>query len=87
MAPPSADLVLIFRGSARTKQESTDAEREYSNLIKSLKAGGLKATGKRGTKDREILVFVNAPDDLLNRLVQAERCVSKPLAHNVFRLG
>ncbi|KAG8896209.1 hypothetical protein FRC00_006289 [Tulasnella sp. 408] len=73
MAPPAADLVIVFRGSARTKQGAIDAEAQYTHLMETLKKGGLTAVGRRGTRDGQVLIFVKAPDNLLSQLVQAER--------------
>ncbi|KAG8999024.1 hypothetical protein FRB90_012179 [Tulasnella sp. 427] len=73
MAPPAADLVIVFRGSARTKQGAIDAEGQYTHLMDTLKKGGLTAVGRRGTRDGQVLIFVKAPDTLLAQLVQAER--------------
>ncbi|KAG8952207.1 hypothetical protein FRC04_004914 [Tulasnella sp. 424] len=73
MAPPAADLVIVFRGSARTKQGAIDAEAQYTHLMETIKKGGLTAVGRRGTRDGQVLIFIKAPDTLLAQLVQAER--------------
>lgn len=73
MAPPAADLVIVFRGSARTKQGAIDAEAQCTHLMETLTKGGLTAVGRRGTRDGQVLIFVKAPDTLLAQLVQSER--------------
>jgi len=72
---PAADIVIIFRSSAKTKQEGIDTEEEYTRLISTLKNAGLKVVGKKGSKQGQTLVFVSAPEHKLANLVQKERCV------------
>lgn len=74
MAPPAADLVIVFNATAKSKPEALEAEKEYSQLIGTLRNGGLKAVGRRGNKDGQVLVFVSASDELLAQVVQGERC-------------
>lgn len=87
MAPPNSpkvDLVIVFRSSSPhttlSKQEVRDeaqgAEAEYVKLLATFKDAGLKATGRRGQKNGQILILVWSPMAKLVRIVQRERCVS-----------
>jgi anoctamin-10 len=75
---PHVDLVIVFRGSSKAvfKQQVLDearkAEGQYSRLIKTLKAAGLRAVGRRGEKQGHLLVFVSCPQSRLSNIVQRE---------------
>lgn len=82
MAPPGAphvDLIIVFNATSKgfSKQEIRDnagaAEAEYSRLLSVLKESGLKATGRRGEKFGQLLVFVWSPNSKLAHLVFRER--------------
>ncbi|KAG8991194.1 hypothetical protein FRB94_012697 [Tulasnella sp. JGI-2019a] len=73
MPPPAVDLVIVFNASAKSKPEALEAEKEYSQLLSTLKNGGLKAVGRRGNKDGQVLIFVSASDELLAEVVQRDR--------------
>lgn len=81
---PKVDLVLVFRSStgnsqvqpkALARQNARQASQQYAKLLEALKRGGLKAVGKRGEKDGQLLVLVSCPFLLLKRLAQRERYV------------
>ena len=83
MAPPDCphvDLVVVFNAAndAYSKEELREkaeaAEAEYSRLLNSLKDSGLKATGRRGEKAGQLLIFIWSPMDKLANLVYRERC-------------
>ena len=80
---PKVDIILVFRASNATlsKQEAREdadaAEKEYTLLLNTLRDAGLRATGKRGQKNGQILVFVWASSMKLAKLVQRERYVSQ----------
>ncbi|KAF8586456.1 DUF590-domain-containing protein [Ramaria rubella] len=77
--PPPVDLVLTFKGShhSLSKQEaiedSQSAEAEYSRLLKVLSDAGLRATGRRGGKQGQILVIVWTPPRRIAQLVEKQR--------------
>ncbi|KAL5513194.1 hypothetical protein ACEPAH_3592 [Sanghuangporus vaninii] len=84
MAPPPAnvpkvDVILVFRASSTTlskqeaREDAEEAEKEYALLLKTLRGAGLRATGKRGQKSGQVLVFVWASSTKLAKLVQRER--------------
>ncbi|CAE6440816.1 unnamed protein product [Rhizoctonia solani] len=70
---PRVDLAIIFRSGTKSKAEATDAAAEYKRLLGVLTDGGLKATGKKGVSDSEILVFVWCPQNKLEQLAEHER--------------
>ncbi|CAE7231774.1 unnamed protein product [Rhizoctonia solani] len=70
---PRVDLAIIFRSSVKSKAEAADAAAEYKRLLAVLTDGGLKATGKRGISDSEILIFVWCPQKKLEELAEHER--------------
>lgn len=70
---PAVDLTIIFRSSSKSKAEAADAAEEYRRLITTLTTGGLKATGRKGASDSEILVFVWCPESKLELLAEDER--------------
>ncbi|KAH9839977.1 DUF590-domain-containing protein [Rhodofomes roseus] len=78
--PPQVDLVLVFRSSpARVlsrrdaRENARQAERQYTKLLEVLQTGGLRAVGKRGENDGQLLVLVSCPQSTLARLAQRER--------------
>ncbi|KAG8860323.1 hypothetical protein FRB96_003972 [Tulasnella sp. 330] len=73
MAPPAADLVIVFNATAKSKPEALEAEKDYSALIARLRHGGFKAVGRRGNKDAQVLIFISASDQLLAKIIQEER--------------
>ncbi|KAG8703718.1 hypothetical protein FRC08_002668 [Ceratobasidium sp. 394] len=70
---PTVDLAIVFRSSAKSKAEAADAAAEYRRLLNTLTSGGLKATGKKGATDSELLVFVWCPQSKLEQLAEHER--------------
>jgi anoctamin-10 len=71
--PPPVDFIIVFRANSASKQESKDCEVEYLDLIKTLKNAGLNATGKRGAKYGQILLFISTPQSKLESLLKSER--------------
>ncbi|KAH9933479.1 DUF590-domain-containing protein [Fomitopsis serialis] len=78
--PPQVDLIFVFRSSpARVlsrrdaRENARQAERQYTKLLDVLKTGGLRAVGKRGENDGQLLVLVSCPQSTLARLAQRER--------------
>ncbi|KAI0076569.1 DUF590-domain-containing protein [Panus rudis PR-1116 ss-1] len=77
---PSVDLVVVFRASvgktyskAQARQNAQQAEQQYTRLLDTLKKGGLRAVGKRGEREGQLLVLVSCPEPVLNRLARRER--------------
>ncbi|KIK69989.1 hypothetical protein GYMLUDRAFT_53112 [Collybiopsis luxurians FD-317 M1] len=58
------DVIISVQSPSREK---------YALLLDTLQNSGLKAVGRRGDSDGQILVFVSCPDDMLKVLVQKER--------------
>lgn len=83
---PAVDLVLVFKGTSRslskTKalEDAQNAEADYTRLIQTLTAAGLKATGRRGQRQGQLLVIIWATPHKVAQLVQKER-------HSDFLLG
>ncbi|EIW81754.1 DUF590-domain-containing protein [Coniophora puteana RWD-64-598 SS2] len=79
--PPQVDVVIVFRstpkGAALSKNElkenAAKAEKQYSVLVDTLTRAGLKAVGRRGENQGQLLVLVTCPQNLLATLVHRER--------------
>lgn len=62
---PNVDLVIVFQTptSSLSKQQIREevgaAEERYTLLLETLRKGGLRAVGRRGEKEGEILVLVS----------------------------
>ena len=83
---PKVDLILVFRASGPGPQQTSnlkddvrtdaqEAETEYTRLLDTIRRAGLRASGKRGQKNGQVLVFLWAPARKLARLVKRERFV------------
>lgn len=77
---PSVDLVILFKtqtGRPLNKQHARDeaiqAQEQYSRLFSVLTAGGLKAAGRSGTDQSQLLLFIRCSESQLSRLVHRER--------------
>ncbi|KAG8790483.1 hypothetical protein FRC12_011757 [Ceratobasidium sp. 428] len=70
---PTIDLAIVFRSGVKSKPEASDAAEEYNRLLKVLASGELKATGKKGATDDELLVLVWCPQSKLEQLAEHER--------------
>ncbi|TCD69087.1 hypothetical protein EIP91_008729 [Steccherinum ochraceum] len=77
---PVVDLVVVFRSTAgkafskaQARQNIQAADQQYRNLLDALRKGGLRAVGKRGEREGQLLVLVSCPPTLLKRLAQRER--------------
>ncbi|KAI0028887.1 calcium-activated chloride channel-domain-containing protein [Vararia minispora EC-137] len=79
MQDPSVDLVLLFRAPGRllnkqhARDEAAQAEQQYTRLLSVFASAGLRAVGRPGDQDDQLLVFLSCSDTLLSRLVQRER--------------
>jgi hypothetical protein len=79
--PPHVDLVILFStgvsviNKAQARENIQQAEEQYTRLLDLLKTSGLHAVGKRGEKLGELMILVNCPQQKLNTLAKAERCV------------
>ncbi|KAF9236909.1 calcium-activated chloride channel-domain-containing protein [Melanogaster broomeanus] len=79
--PPHVDVVLVFRAASKRtppskeqiRQDVAKAERQYTALIDTLTGVGLKAVGRRGENQDQLLVLVTCPPDVLVKLVHRER--------------
>jgi anoctamin-10 len=73
------DLVLTFEGTSRpvTKQQACEdvqsAMEEYTRLINTLTNAGLKATGRRGEKQGQLMVLIWTPPRKLAQLFETQR--------------
>ncbi|KAJ3917573.1 calcium-activated chloride channel-domain-containing protein [Lentinula edodes] len=60
--------------SVQVRKESIVLTQErYASLLRTLRNGGLRAVGRRGDSDAQILVFVSCPEAFLRVLVHKER--------------
>ncbi|KAG2053751.1 DUF590-domain-containing protein [Suillus hirtellus] len=80
--PPHVDIVIVFcaiRKKAasfskeQVRQNAVKAERQYSKLINTLTRAGLKAVGRRGESQGQLLVMVTCPQNVLAKLIHCER--------------
>ncbi|KAI6155945.1 calcium-activated chloride channel-domain-containing protein [Pisolithus tinctorius] len=80
--PPQVDLVIVFRVSPlkvtslskeQVRQNALKAERQYTALIDTLNRAGLKAVGRSGENQDQLLILVTCPQNVLSRLVHCER--------------
>ncbi|KAI0918035.1 hypothetical protein AcW1_007015 [Taiwanofungus camphoratus] len=77
---PKVDIVLVFRSSSgkvlskpQARENARQAGRQYTQLLDVLRKGGLRAVGKRGESDGQLLVLVSCPRGTLVRLAHRER--------------
>lgn len=77
---PEANLIIIFRATGRTvrskqqtRDETREAEQQYTRLIDTLTRAGLKAVGKKGGPAGQLLILVTWTEELLDDLVKRER--------------
>jgi anoctamin-10 len=79
--PPHVDVVIVFRAiqkgvsfsKEQIRQNAVKAERQYSKLIGALTRAGLKAVGRRGESQGQLLVMVTCPQNVLAHLIHCER--------------
>ena len=88
---PSVDLVILFKtqtGPSLNKQHARDeaaqAQEQYSRLLSVLTAGGLKAAGRSGKDQSQLLVFIQCSESQLSRLVHRERYVTNVSFVSIF---
>jgi hypothetical protein len=76
---PNVDLVIVFRinSISLSKQQSRDdarkAELQYSSLLHTLTKHGLRAVGRRGESQDQLLILVSCSQSLLRTLAYRER--------------
>lgn len=76
---PHVHLVIIFSfptkswSKSRLREETRNAEEEYTKLLRLLESSGLKAVGKAGRRHGEIIVLVHSPLAKLNQLARLEQ--------------
>jgi hypothetical protein len=76
---PHVDLVVVFRTSTislskqKTREDALKAERQYSKLLETLINSGLRAVGRRGATQGQLLVLISCPRRLLWTLAHRER--------------
>lgn len=81
--PPHVDVVVVFRAASKrtplskeqTRKNAARTERQYTALMDTLARAGLKAVGRRGENQDQLLVLVTCPPELFVRLVHCERSV------------
>ena len=81
--PPHVDVVVVFRAASNRPQLPKEqirknvakTERQYTALINTLTRAGLRAVGRRGENQDQLLILVTCPPDLFVRLVHCERSV------------
>ncbi|KAG1817721.1 calcium-activated chloride channel-domain-containing protein [Suillus subaureus] len=79
--PPHVDAVIVFRAiqkgasfsKEQVRQNAVKAEKQYSKLINTLTRAGLKAVGRRGESQGQLLVMVTCPQKVLSNLIHCER--------------
>ncbi|KAG2126233.1 calcium-activated chloride channel-domain-containing protein [Suillus clintonianus] len=79
--PPHVDVVIVFRAiqkgtsfsKEQVRQNAVKAEKQYSKLIDTLTRAGLKAVGRRGESQGQLLVMVTCPQNVLANLIRCER--------------
>ena len=77
------DLVLVFKSTTRTssrqeiKENAERAKVEYDELLDTLRRAGLEATGRRGERGGDVLVFIWCPVVKLVDLARRERRVRR----------
>lgn len=79
--PPNVDIVIVFhairKGASFSKEQvrknAVKAEKQYSKLINTLTRAGLKAVGRRGESEGQLLVMVTCPQNVLANLIHCER--------------
>lgn len=79
--PPHVDVVIVFRAiqkgvsfsKEQIRQNAVKAEKQYSKLIDALTRAGLKAVGRRGESQGQLLVMVTCPQNVLAHLIHCER--------------
>ena len=93
--PPHVDVVVVFRAASKrvplskeqTRKNAAKTERQYTTLIETLIRSGLKAVGRRGENQDQLLILVTCSPDLLVRLVHCERSVAPRLGDARLILG
>jgi len=88
--PPHVDLVILFSAGvssinkAQVKENIQEAEAQYTRLLNLLKTSGLHAVGKRGEKLGDLMILVKCPQQKLDALAKAERCVFPSACRRAF---
>ncbi|KAG9309734.1 calcium-activated chloride channel-domain-containing protein [Chiua virens] len=79
--PPYVDVVVVFRAASKgaplskeqTRKNAAKTERQYTRLMETLTRANLKAVGRRGENQDQLLILVTCPPTLLLQLVHRER--------------
>lgn len=72
-------LIIVFTfpakssNKSRLREETRNAEEEYTKLLQLLASSGLKAVGKAGRRHGELMVLVHSPPGRLNQLARLEQ--------------
>jgi hypothetical protein len=80
---PHVDVVIVFRAfnKSLSKKQAIEcaqrAEVQYTRLLKTLDAAGLRAVGRKGEKQGHLLVLVSCPLTQLASLIRTERYVPR----------
>jgi anoctamin-10 len=78
---PHVDVIIVFRAFNKplSKKHAIEcaqrAELQYTRLLKTLDAAGLRAVGRKGEKQGHLLVLVSCPLTQLASLIRQERYV------------
>ena len=73
------DLVLTFKGTShphskkQASEEVQSAVEEYTRLINTLTSAGLKATGRRGSGQGQLMIIIWTPPRKLAQLFEKQR--------------
>jgi len=72
-------LVIVFTfptkpsNKFRLREDTRNAEEDYTKLLRLLESSGLKVVGKVGRRHGEIIVLVHSPLAKLNQLARLEQ--------------
>lgn len=76
---PNVDLVIVFKTSTvslskqQTRDDAARAGQQYKKLLDTLNKAGLRAVGRRGETQGQLLVLLSCTQAVLARLVHRER--------------
>lgn len=81
--PSHIDLVLVFRAVSppsahhfskqKARQDAQDAEDQYTRLLTTLRNAGLRAVGRRGEHQGQLILLVSCSVQKLRYLLHCER--------------
>ena len=76
---PHVHLVVAFTfptkssNKSNLREDTRNAEEEYTKLLLLLESSGLKVVGKAGRRHGEIIVLVHSPPSKLDQLARSEQ--------------